>query len=157
MSTLLDTNVLSELLRAAPAPSVLAWFAEQPAETIFGSAVTQTEMLLGARLLPAGKRRSKLEAAVGAMFSEDFEGRFLPFDSAAVTAYVDIVSLRRAVGPNFPIRRSDRCHRKAKRSKAGNSEHRRLRELRRIRCQLRNNVNRLRPPATSPHTALPAW
>ena len=98
MSTLLDTNVLSELLRAAPRPAVLAWFAQQPAETLFVSAVTQAEMMLGARLLPAGKRRAALEGAVQAMFDEDFSGRTLPFDSAAVPAYVDIVSTRRAAG-----------------------------------------------------------
>lgn len=98
IGTLIDTNVLSELLRAAPAPVVLAWFAEQPAETLFVSAVTQAEMMLGARLLPIGKRRAALEAAVRAMFAEDFAGRTLPFDSAAVSAYVDIVSARRTAG-----------------------------------------------------------
>ena len=98
MSTLLDTNVLSELLRSAPEPMVLAWFADQPSETLFVSAVTQAEMALGARLMPAGKRRLALQAALGAMFSEDFAGRILPFDSAAVPAYVDIVSARRAAG-----------------------------------------------------------
>jgi len=98
MSTLLDTNVLSELLRAAPEPAVLAWFAGQPAETLFVSAVTQAEMMLGARLLPGGKRRASLEQALGAMFDDDFAGRNLPFDSAAVPAYVDIVSSRRAAG-----------------------------------------------------------
>ena len=98
MSTLLDTNVLSELLRSAPEPMVLAWFADQPSETLFVSAVTQAEMALGARLMPAGKRRLALQAALGAMFSEDFAGRILPFDSAAVPAYVAIVSARRAAG-----------------------------------------------------------
>ena len=98
MSTLLDTNVLSELLRAAPNPAVLAWFAAQPSQTLFVSAVTQAEMLLGARLLPAGKRRSALEGALGAMFDEDFAGRILPFDSAAVPAYVAIVAARRPAG-----------------------------------------------------------
>ena len=98
MSTLLDTNVLSELLRATPEPNVLAWFAAQPAETLFVSAVTQAEMLLGARLLPPGKRRTALEAALTAMFHEDFAGRVLPFDSAAVPAYVDFVAARRALG-----------------------------------------------------------
>lgn len=98
MSTLLDTNVLSELLRAAPQPAVLAWFAEQPAETLFVSAVTQAEMMLGARLLPTGKRRAALESAIRAMFDEDFFGRTLPFDSAVVPAYVDIVSTRRTAG-----------------------------------------------------------
>lgn len=98
MTTLLDTNVLSELLRSVPAPTVLAWFAAQPAETLFVSAVTQAEMLLGARLLPAGKRRGALEAALRAMFDEDFGSRILPFDSAAAAAYVDIVGSRRAAG-----------------------------------------------------------
>ena len=98
MSTLLDTNVLSELLRSAPEPRVLAWFAGQPSETLVVSAVTQAEMSLGARLMPAGKRRTSLQAALGAMFSEDFAGRILPFDSAAAPAYVDIVSACRAAG-----------------------------------------------------------
>jgi toxin FitB len=98
MSTLLDTNVLSELLRAAPEPTVLAWLAEQPAPTLFVSAITQAEMMLGARLMPAGKRRVALESAIQAMFEEDFEGRNLPFSSAVVPGYVDIVSARRAAG-----------------------------------------------------------
>ena len=98
MTTLLDTNVLSELLRAAPDPNVLAWFAGQASETMFISAVAQAEMILGARLMPAGKRRAALQAALGAMFSEDFAGRILPFDSAAVPAYVEVVSTRRAAG-----------------------------------------------------------
>ena len=105
MSTLLDTNVVSELLRAAPEPAVLAWFAQQPPETLFVSAVTQAEMMLGARLLPAGKRRTTLEAALRATFDEDFAGRILPFDCAAVPAYVGIVSTRRAAGR--PISRFD--------------------------------------------------
>jgi hypothetical protein len=51
----LDTNVLSELLRPAPEPAVLAWFAAQPSETLFVTAVTQAGMMFGARLLPAGR------------------------------------------------------------------------------------------------------
>jgi predicted nucleic acid-binding protein len=98
MSTLLDTNVLSELLRSPPAPAVLTWFAEQPPESLFVSAVTQAEMMLGARLLPAGKRRKALETALVAMFAEDFAGRILPFDSASVDAYVEIVGERRQMG-----------------------------------------------------------
>ena len=77
---------------------MLAWFAAQPSETLFVTAVTQAEMMLGARLLPAGRRRKALEDAVQAMFDEDFAGRILPFDSAVVPDYVDIVSHRRAAG-----------------------------------------------------------
>jgi predicted nucleic acid-binding protein len=98
MTTLLDTKVLSELLRAEPSPAVLAWFAAQPAESLFVSAVTQAEMMLGARVLPAGRHRIALEGALASMFDEDFTGRILPFDAGAAPAYVDIVSERRALG-----------------------------------------------------------
>ena len=57
MSALLDTNVLSELLRAAPNPAVMAWVIAQPGENLFVTSVTEAEMRLGVRLLPAGKRR----------------------------------------------------------------------------------------------------
>lgn len=98
MTTLLDTNVLSELLRAKPSPAVLMWFAAQPPESLFVCAVTQAEMMLGARLLPKGRRRTSLESALAAMFEEDFAGRILPFDTGAVAAYVEIVADRRSLG-----------------------------------------------------------
>jgi toxin FitB len=98
MALLIDTNVLSELLRPAPAPAVLSWFSRHPADLLFVSAVTQAEMMLGARLLPAGRRRTMLESALFAMFEEDFAGRVLPFDAAAVPAYVTLVERRRKLG-----------------------------------------------------------
>lgn len=98
MSTLLDTNVLSELLRAQPDPAVLAWFAAQPANSLFVSAVTQAEMLLGARLLPAGKRRQQLEQSLDAMFNEDFAARVLPFDASAASQYAMLAATRRRAG-----------------------------------------------------------
>ncbi len=98
MSTLLDTNVLSELLRAAPNPAVVAWVIAQPGESLVVTAVTEAEMRLGVRLLPTGKRRQALQIAVAAMFTEDFAGRIRPFDTAAVPSYVDIVGKRRAAG-----------------------------------------------------------
>ena len=98
MTTLLDTNVLSELLRARPEPAVLAWFAVQAPDSLVVSAVTQAEMLLGARLLPAGQRRQQLQQALEAMFREDFSGRVLPFDTAAAADYADVVHARRDAG-----------------------------------------------------------
>lgn len=98
MSVLLDTNVLSELLRAQPHPGVLAWMAVQPADSLFVSAVTQAEVLLGARLLPTGKKRQQLEHALEAMFHEDFARRVLPFDSAAAAEYAAVVAARRRAG-----------------------------------------------------------
>ena len=73
---LLDTDVLSELLRATPSPAVVALVTTQPSTSLFVTSVTEaeTEMRLGVRLLPVGKRRHALETAVAAMFGEDFAG-----------------------------------------------------------------------------------
>lgn len=98
MATLLDTNVLSELLRGQPEPAVLHWFAGQPATALFTSAVTQAEMLLGAEQLPAGQRREKLRAALRAMFAEDFAGRIWAFDSDAAPHFAQVVDVRRRAG-----------------------------------------------------------
>ncbi|SDX46215.1 type II toxin-antitoxin system VapC family toxin [Thiocapsa roseopersicina] len=94
----LDTNVLSELLRAKPEPAVIDWTASQPLETLFTTTVTQAEMLFGVGLLPNGQRRRQLEMAVAALFAEDFSGRVLPFDSDAATAYSVIVAERQRMG-----------------------------------------------------------
>jgi len=98
MSVLIDTHVLSELLRARPDTTVLAWFASQPANGLFVSAVTQAEMLLGAQRLPAGQRKQRLEQALEAMFLQDFAGRVLPFDSSCAAAHAVVVATRRRAG-----------------------------------------------------------
>lgn len=91
---LLDTNVLSELMRAQPAPEVLDWFARQQAASFFVCAITRAEILLGIALLPAGKRRDKLAETAEQMFAEDFAGRCLPFDDACATEYAVCVAAR---------------------------------------------------------------
>jgi len=83
---------------ARPDSAVLAWFASQPANGLFVSAVTQAEMMLGARLLPAGQRRKRLEQALEAMFLEDFAGRILPFDTNCAADYATVVATRRRAG-----------------------------------------------------------
>lgn len=98
MKWLLDTNVLSELLRAEPYDRVLGWFAQQHAEALFASAITQAEMLYGAALLPRGRRRTQLEQQLQAMFDEDFDRRVLPFDGQAAVAYAALVAARRSAG-----------------------------------------------------------
>jgi toxin FitB len=55
-------------------------------------------MLLGARLLPAGKRRQALETQLESMFSSDFAGRVLPFDSACAQHFAEVVAVRRKGG-----------------------------------------------------------
>jgi hypothetical protein len=95
---ILDTNVLSELMRPEPASEVLRWLATYPASRLFTTAITQAEILYGIELLPAGKRRAGLESAVEAMFEEDFTGRVLPFDSDAARVFPQIAASRRALG-----------------------------------------------------------
>ncbi len=94
----LDTNVLSELLRPEPEPRVMTWLDEQPRASIFTSAVTQGEILYGIRLLPDGQRRRKLWDAAVAIFTEDFSGHVLNFDGDAAGHYAEIGASRRAAG-----------------------------------------------------------
>jgi predicted nucleic acid-binding protein len=83
---LLDTNVVSELMRPAPSEAVLAWFAAQEAHDLYLSAIGEAELHRGAAMLPERTRRDQLMAAIDAMIIEDFAGRILPFDSNAATA-----------------------------------------------------------------------
>jgi predicted nucleic acid-binding protein len=94
----LDTNVLSELMKAAPADSVARWVAAQPAAGLCTTSITQAEVLHGIMLLPPGKRRTAVEGAAMAMFEEEFGGRILPFDSAAAPSYARIAAQRRRAG-----------------------------------------------------------
>jgi toxin FitB len=94
----LDTNIVSELLRPAPAPQVEAWLAVQDGATIWFTAVGEAELRHGIAILPAGRRRSALTKAVEAMLEEDFRDRILPFDRAAARAYAAIAAERWAAG-----------------------------------------------------------
>lgn len=94
----LDTNVLSELLRQSPEARVLAWLTGQPGASLFTTTVTQGEILYGIRLLPDGRRRTRLWKVARAIFSEDFAGRLLSFDGDAADAYADIGAARRTAG-----------------------------------------------------------
>jgi predicted nucleic acid-binding protein len=102
---LLDTNVLSELMRPAPSAAVERWMGSQPAAGIFISAITEAELRYGLALLPEGRRRKQLVAQVEAMLAEDFAGRILPFDSPAAAAYAHIAAARRRSGR--PITQAD--------------------------------------------------
>lgn len=95
---ILDTNVLSELMKAAPHAAVTRWVATQPAANLFITSITEAEILLGVRLLPEGRRRDAVEAAANAMFEADFAGRILSFSSPAAHAYAEIAATRRRSG-----------------------------------------------------------
>lgn len=94
----LDTNVLSELMRPRPHPSVTKWIAGQPASSLYTSSITQAEILHGILLLPKGRKRSAIEAAATGMFEEEFAQRILGFGSDAASAHAQIAAARSRAG-----------------------------------------------------------
>ena len=100
---LLDTNVVSELMRSSPNPVVETWVAERSVEELFFSATGEAELRYGIAVMPAGRRRDRLASEVEAMLREDFEGRVLPFDSEAARAYAELASARRVAGRPAPL------------------------------------------------------
>jgi predicted nucleic acid-binding protein len=93
----LDTNVLSEVVRLSPSPKVVRWLVEQGPVSVSTTTITQAEMLYGLESLPAGKRRSVLQAALDKIFGE-FHGRILSFDEDAARFFAKIVAARDALG-----------------------------------------------------------
>jgi toxin FitB len=95
---LLDTNVISEALRQGGEPKVKAWLDGQATETLHLSAVTAAELLWGIAVLPEGRRKRALDAALRDQILPIFEGRILPFDMAAAEAYARLRAHCRATG-----------------------------------------------------------
>jgi predicted nucleic acid-binding protein len=94
----LDTNVLSELMRPAPSPTVQRWVAVQAVTNLFTTTITQAEILFGLALLPEGRRRSDLLIAAEQMFAEDFAERILAFDTPSAIKFATIATTRRRQG-----------------------------------------------------------
>lgn len=95
---LLDTNVVSETLRPAPEPRVVAWIDAQPLETLYLSAITVAELRAGVALLPAGKRRAVLHENLEKRVLPLFVGRILAFDATCTPAYAALLARTRAAG-----------------------------------------------------------
>ena len=94
----LDTNVLSELMKPEPSNKVVQWVAAQPSQSLYTTSITEAEILHGIKLLPSGRRRRTFESLAKEMFREEFAGRVLPFDSDAAEPYALIASDRRSAG-----------------------------------------------------------
>ncbi len=101
MTMLLDTNVVSELLRPSPDPVVGAWAAAYPLEELFFSAVGEAELRYGAAILPAGRRRETLVLDIERMLRHAFDDRVLPFEREAARVYAELAAMRRAMGRPF--------------------------------------------------------
>jgi len=94
----LDTNVVSEPMKPAAEPAVIAWLDRQAAETLYLTATSLAELLVGVDLLPEGRRKGGLASALSEHLDELFGSRILPFDRAAAQAYAPLVARARAGG-----------------------------------------------------------
>ena len=101
---ILDTNVLSALMRPVPAAPVVAWLDRQPAESVWITSITLFEARLGLALLPSGRRRQTLEAAFARLLIDDLESRVLDFDSAAATEAASLAAARQKNGRPVDMR-----------------------------------------------------
>ncbi len=93
----LDTNVLSEILRPDPAPAVTGWFESEDPEELYITTVTQAEILYGIEILPDGRRKAALRESCIPLF-EQFAGRVLSFDETSAWAFAAIAAARRKAG-----------------------------------------------------------
>ena len=98
MSTLLDTNIVSEPLRLSPDPTVERWVGGCPATDLYFSSVGEAELRYSVAILPEGRCQDALARAIEEILCEDFDDRMLPFDSAAAREYANIAAVRRAAG-----------------------------------------------------------
>jgi toxin FitB len=95
----LDTNVLSALMRRNIDPIVVAWLDDQPAESVWTTAVTVFEIAFGLEILADGRRRRQLEDAFARLLEDDLEGRVLPFEQSAAQEAASIAARRQAGRP----------------------------------------------------------
>ena len=101
---ILDTNVLSALMRTRPEAPVVAWLDQQPAESVWITTITVFEARLGLALIPQGRRRRTLESAFARLLSEDLENRVLDFDTSAANAAASLAADRHRVGRPIDMR-----------------------------------------------------
>ena len=94
----LDTNVVSELMRLRPEPLVLAWVDAQEPSDLWLTSTIAAELLFGVARLPDGARRRQLAVAVAGMLEQDFAGRVLAFDLSAASVYAQMVADRERSG-----------------------------------------------------------
>jgi predicted nucleic acid-binding protein len=100
----IDTNVLSALMREVPERPVVDWLDRQAAESIWITSITLFEARLGLALLPKGRRRKAIESAFDKLLVEDLEGRVLDFDQPAAEAAAQLAAGRQRAGLTSDMR-----------------------------------------------------
>ena len=99
---LLDTNIVSEVMRVEPHPAVLTWLDDQAAETLYLSSVTLAEVLFGIEAMPGGRRKNALAEAFAGICAV-FDQRILAFDAEVARHYAALAVKARTAGKGFPI------------------------------------------------------
>lgn len=100
----LDTNVLSALMREVPDVPVIDWLNQQPAESIWITSITVFAARFGIALLPSGRRRRDLESSFERLLVDDLEGRVLDFDQPAADAAASLAATRQLGGRVIDLR-----------------------------------------------------
>jgi len=100
----LDTNVLSALMRAEPDRPIVRWLDRLAAESIWTTSITVFEVQFGLEVLPDGERKTALCNAFGQVINEDLRGRVLDFDARAATVAGEIAAKLRALGRPVDMR-----------------------------------------------------
>jgi predicted nucleic acid-binding protein len=95
---IIDTNVISELMRAKPDPAILGWFRHRPLAELATTAINLAEIRHGLARLPFGRRRRELEATFNSLAARGFADRVFDFDSAAAEVFGDLVVARERAG-----------------------------------------------------------
>lgn len=101
MKFLLDTNIISELMKPAPNQQVLDWLNKQ--SDLYISSITQAELLYGVFRMPDGKRKTQFLEQLTLMFDVDFEYRILSFNCKSAVLYADLVTKREKIGKAIDI------------------------------------------------------
>lgn len=101
---ILDTNVISELMRDVPNHAVIAWLDRQDRQAVWTTAITVMELHHGILSLPPGRRRSLLRDALARLATEKIGDRVAPFDDAAAKATAIIAAERRRLGRQGELR-----------------------------------------------------
>jgi toxin FitB len=102
---ILDTNVVSEPMKLNGEPAVQKWLDAQARETLFLTATSLSELLVGVEVLPAGKRKTGLGEALNELLTHLFGTRILAFDHQAAKVYATLVC--RAKTQGFAISTAD--------------------------------------------------
>ena len=94
---IIDTNVVSELMKPSPSAAVIEWVRARTGSELYTTSITLAEILYGIARLPDGRRKELLRTTASDVFAA-FEDQVLPFDSSAATHYAEVVGGRDQIG-----------------------------------------------------------